>query len=152
MVASNAILAVELAVAGAMVVGTAIFHGAGLLLLARGLRRLDLRSRRIGLNPQSWTGAWAATYLMLGILLLTIVEVWLYAGLYLGIGAIGNLRDALYHSTISFAAIGYSDAAILPDWKLVGAIEGINGNLLLGWSVAFLVSEMTRFTRDRIDT
>jgi hypothetical protein len=63
----------------------------------------------------------------------------------------GIFAPALYHSTISFAATGYSDAAIPPDWKLIGAIEGINGNLLLGWPVAFLVSEMTRFTKQNGD-
>jgi len=47
---------------------------------------------------------------------------------------------------IAYASIGFSDAVMAPDWKLLGAMEGINGALLLGWSVAFFVSVMTPFT------
>ena len=80
-----------------------------------------------------------------GLLILHGIEIWLYAVLFRGIGAIETLRDAVYFSTITYASIGFSDAAITQEWKLVGAIEGINGTLLLGWSVAFFVTLMTRF-------
>jgi hypothetical protein len=36
------------------------------------------------------------------------------------------------------------DSSLAASWRLVGAIEGINGVLLMGWSVAFLVSELHR--------
>ena len=62
-------------------------------------------------------------------------------------GAVGDMASALYFSTISYAAIGYSDVHISPDWRLVGAIEGINGLLLLGWSTAFFVAVVTRLGR-----
>ena len=47
-------------------------------------------------------------------------------------------------SSISYSSIGYGDASIDPDWKLLGAIEGINGAILLGWTVAFFVAVMGR--------
>ncbi len=73
------------------------------------------------------------------------LEIWLYAVLYRGIGAVETMRDAVYFSTIAYASIGFSDAVIADGWKLLGALEGINGALLLGWSVAFFVTLMTRF-------
>ncbi|MET0655204.1 MAG: ion channel [Pseudoxanthomonas sp.] len=53
----------------------------------------------------------------------------------------------MYFSTISYAAIGYSDAAIDKSWALVAAIEGINGLVLIGWSTAYLVMIMSRVRR-----
>ena len=35
--------------------------------------------------------------------------------------------------------VGYSDAAMAEQWRLVSAIEGINGIILIGWSTAFFV-------------
>jgi hypothetical protein len=49
------------------------------------------------------------------------------------------LRDAVYFSTITYGAIGYDDAAMAEQWRLVSAIEGINGILMIGWSTAVLI-------------
>ena len=57
------------------------------------------------------------------------------------------LFRSLYFSTISYAAIGYGDAALPEQWRLLGAIEGINGVILLGWSTAFFVNLLMRLRR-----
>jgi hypothetical protein len=83
----------------------------------------------------------------LGLLLFAIlaliglhgVEIWIYGFLYLAIGAIGELREAVYFSTITYGAIGYDDDVMAPEWRLVSAIEGINGIIMIGWSTAFLI-------------
>ena len=136
---------VELAVSTVMVLLTVILHGAGLLMLDRLLEMRDRSKGRARISPVSIEGAIVAVLATLGLLILHGIEIWLYAILFRGIGAIETLRDAVYFSTITYASIGFSDAAITPEWKLVGAIEGINGALLLGWSVAFFVTLMTRF-------
>ncbi|MDH4399727.1 MAG: ion channel [Sphingorhabdus sp.] len=66
-----------------------------------------------------------------------MVAGWLYAFLYEGLGAVADLETAMYFSTISYAGIGFDDRYIMPEWRLVAAIEEINGLLLLGWSTAF---------------
>jgi hypothetical protein len=63
------------------------------------------------------------------------------------IGAIHGLRDAVYFSTITYGAIGYSDAAMAEEWRLVSAIGGINGIILIGWSTAFFVMIAARMRR-----
>ena len=136
---------VELAVSTVMVLLTVIIHGAGLLILGR---LLDLRDRskdHARISPVSIEGAVVAVMATVGLLILHGVEIWLYAALYRGIGAVETLRDAVYFSTVTYASIGFSDTMVAPEWKLLGAIEGINGALLLGWSIAFFVTLMTRF-------
>ena len=76
-----------------------------------------------------------------------MVAGWLYAFLYEGLGAVVDLETAVYFSTISYAGIGFDDRYIAPEWRLVAAIEGINGLLLLGWSTAFFVTIVARLGR-----
>ncbi len=136
---------VELALSTVMVLLTVVLHGGGLLVLGRLLEMRERSKERARISPVSIDGALVAVLATLGLLILHGVEIWLYAALYRGIGAIETLRDAVYFSTITYASIGFSDAVVTPEWKLLGAIEGINGALLLGWSVAFFVTLMTRF-------
>ncbi len=90
------------------------------------------------------SGAAYTSAVVLGLLVLSGIEIWFYAIVYLIIGATAALPESVYFSTITYAAIGFSDASLAAPWRLVGAIEGINGVLLLGWSVAFLVAELQR--------
>ena len=142
-------LIIELLIASVMLLLTVLLHGVGLSLLPTIAGLFESGEAERPWIARYGASAWHASILVLGILALTIIEVWLYAGLYVAIGAISPFREALYYSTISFAAIGYTDVAISQDWKLLGAIEGINGNLLLGWSVAFLVMQIRRVGRSR---
>jgi hypothetical protein len=85
--------------------------------------------------------------LVLALFVLHGFGIWLYAFLYEGLGAVADLETAVYFSTISYAGIGYDDRYIVPEWRLVAAIEGINGLLLLGWSTAFFVTIVARLGR-----
>jgi hypothetical protein len=135
----------ELALATMMVLVTVVLHGAGLLILGQIMEWLERVRGQSRVSPVSVEGALVAVLSALGLLVLHGVEIWLYAFLYHAIGAVETIREAVYFSTIAYASIGFSDAAMAPEWKLLGALEGINGALLLGWSVAFFVTLMTRF-------
>jgi hypothetical protein len=53
------------------------------------------------------------------------------------------LEDALSLSTDVFSTIGYGDLPFDPAWRLLTALEGINGFLMIGWSTAYLVRAST---------
>lgn len=129
----------ELALSTLMVTVTVLIHGAGLILLAR-LLRLELREEGTGhLHPASVRGLGILLFAILALIGLHGIEIWVYGLLYLAIGAIDALRDAIYFSTITYGAIGYSDDVMAEQWRLVSAIEGINGIIMIGWSTAFLI-------------
>jgi voltage-gated potassium channel len=93
----------------------------------------------------TWKREGAAIFTVVsGLMLIHAVEVWLYAGCYLALGALPDLETAIYFSTASFTTIGYGDIVLDRQWRLVGAIEGANGLLLFGWSTAFLFSVIGR--------
>ena len=140
-------MTVELLTATVMVLTTVGLHAVGLLTLGRVLAAGDARAGRgqaVRLNPLSPRGAAYTVTVVLGLFILHGVEIWLYAVLFYLLGAVPDLREAVYFSSISYSSIGYGDASIDPDWKLLGALEGINGAILLGWTVAFFVAVMGR--------
>jgi hypothetical protein len=79
-----------------------------------------------------------------GLFILHGVEIWSYATLYYWVGAIRSFEDALYFSTATYATIGYGDLTLSKSWRVLGAIEGANGVILLGWSTAFFISIVAR--------
>ena len=138
---------VELAIATVMVSLTVGIHGAGLHLLALLLRMEAREEAHEHIDPLSIRGFSITLLAILSLFALHGSEIWLYAFLYLGLGAVEGLRDAIYFSTITYGAIGYSDAAMAERWRLVSAIEGINGIILLGWSTAFFITVVARLRR-----
>jgi hypothetical protein len=76
----------------------------------------------------------------IGIFAIHTIEIWLFALLYVFIGAAGDFEQSLYFSTVTYATIGYGDVLVARPWRILGAIEGAAGVIMLGWSTAFLVS------------
>ena len=129
----------QLVMATAMAIFTVLIHLSGLAIVVRLLRsehRLVMPIRRAPL----------ATLLIasLGIIAIHSVEIWLYAFLYLFLGALHDLNTALYFSTVTYASVGYGDVLLSREWRILGAIEGAIGIIMLGWSTAFLVSLLAR--------
>jgi hypothetical protein len=137
----------ELALATTMVVSTVVVHAMGLYAVARVLRVEEQEEAAAQVHPLSVRGFATTLAAILSLVALHGIEIWLYALLYQLIGATHGLREAVYFSTITYGAIGYSDAAMAEEWRLVSAIEGINGIILIGWSTAFFVMITARMRR-----
>ena len=136
----------ELALSTVMALLAVSLHGFGLLSLGRGLKFYEIRAGRSYVDGPLWGHALLTIAVVLGLFVIHGVEIWMYAALYKLIGAVPDLREAVYFSSISYGSIGYSDVLMAREWRLLGAIEGVAGAILLGWSVAFFVSVMTPFT------
>lgn len=79
-----------------------------------------------------------------GVFSAHIVQIWLWAILYLLIGASLNLEEALYYSTSAFTTAGFGDVLLTEEWRLLGAFQSANGFLLFGWSTAFIFEAMSK--------
>jgi hypothetical protein len=140
-------MATELLLSTFMVLLTVLIHGTGLYGLSVILRLEQREERQEHIHPLSRRGISVTLIASLGLFALHGIEIWLYAFLFLVIGSVEGLREAVYFSTITYGAIGYSDAAMAEQWRLVSAIEGINGLILIGWSTAFFVTIIARMRR-----
>jgi voltage-gated potassium channel len=134
-------LPAQLVLATIMATFTIGVHLAGLTLLLRLLRR-HRSSRPEGAgHMHDGVGILAVAF---GLFALHAVEIWAYAALYAVAGALGSFEEALYFSTSTYATVGYGDVVLKQGWRVLGAIEGANGVILLGWSTAFFVSVVGR--------
>ena len=137
--------------AGTMLVAlTVLIHTTGLLALARLTPPL---ARSLGFHNHDLGRSLVMMGSVLGLFLLHTIEIWLWAGAYLRLEAVASFPDALDLSTAMFSTLGYDGSQVLsPTWRLLSALEGINGFLLIGWSTAYLIGAATRhgpFDRQR---
>ena len=78
---------------------------------------------------------------------LHVAEIALFALFYLAVGAAGDFEQALFSSASAYTTLGEPQADFPREWRLLGALEGLTGFLLLGWSTAFFVTDMNRLLR-----
>lgn len=131
----------QLAASTGIVGCTVVVHLVGLLFL---LRLLQLHTRRAPSLHPFLDQAAVILGAAFGLFVLHAVEIWAYAAFYMAVREVPSLEDALYFSTSTYATIGYGDILLSPRWRILGAIEGANGVILLGWSTAFFVSIVQR--------
>lgn len=130
---------IQLFLATLMSLVTAVIHLTGLALLVR-----ILRSRHRLLRPLQGAPVAILMIATAAIFAIHTVEIWLYALLYVLLGAFGNFEVALYFSTVTYSSVGYGDVLLGQEWRILGAIEGATGILMIGWSTAFLVSMLAQ--------
>lgn len=135
---------VQIALASGLILVVVVMHGLGLTLLAWTVRNETHEEHARHLTPLSIRGLAFTVAIVFGLFVLHGAEIWLFAMVYLLVDALPNLETALYFSSITYATIGYNDAAIAHDWRLIAAFEGIAGIILLGWSTAFFVRLLAR--------
>lgn len=142
-------LLVQLLLSTVTVAVTVIIHGFGLAILVRSLKAMN-----VGIVENETVRHHVELSIMMPVLLVVLalvalhgLEIWFYAIVYLALGAVPNLEQAIYFSTITYATIGYSDIYIAKAWRVLAAIEGINGVILLGWSTAFFITIVARLKR-----
>lgn len=134
-------MALSLLLSTFLAVCTVIIHMVGLSVLMAMMQRSSntLRPHQSRLRQAVFIVA-----IVLGLFVIHAAEIWLYAGAYLFVGALPTLEAALYFSTSTFTTLGYGDVTLDETWRLVAAIEGFNGFLLIGWSTAYLVTVIGR--------
>lgn len=72
------------------------------------------------------------------------MQIALWAGVYLLMGAIDKMETALYFSTVTFITLGYGDVVIDERWRLVAEFEAVNGIIIFGLTTAAVVAAVQR--------
>jgi hypothetical protein len=131
----------QLGLATLMVAGTVLIHLIGLAGL---LALLRLHRRGAGRLVTALRNSAAIIAAAFGLFALHTVEIWAWAILYLWVSALPDFEQALYFSTTTYVTIGYGDIVLDRSNRILGAIEGANGLILLGWSTAFFFTVVDR--------
>jgi hypothetical protein len=136
----------QLVWAGALTILSLLVHGLGIVGITRALRLEEQRLKRKRVGGGAFL---LLTGVALCVFLLHAVEIAIFAAFYVMGGILPGFDDALYFSASAYSTLGTVDLALPDDWRLVGAIEGVAGFLLLGWSTAFFVTDMNLLLRGK---
>jgi Ion channel len=93
-------------------------------------------------------GFWPVTGLFVAIavwiVLLHLVEISLWAGVYVWNGAMPDWSSAIYFSAVTYTTTGYGDLVLPREWRFDGAMEALTGILMCGWSTGFFFAVVSR--------
>lgn len=131
---------VNLAAGTLIIAGTVLIHTFGLIGITHAMGWLVNRFRMHGRRSR----VLAMVSVVFGLFAVLTVEVWLWASAYIVLGAFDDFGVALYFSTVTFSTVGYGDVVPPESWRLISALEGIDGMLMIGWSTAYLIAASTR--------
>lgn len=88
------------------------------------------------------------SFAALGVFLSHILQIWIWAFLYVAVGEFPGIEPALYFSTVVFTTLGFGDILSSAEWRLLTSCEAVAGLLLFGLSTATLF-EVLREVRRR---
>ncbi len=86
-----------------------------------------------------WGSAAVVTGVMLLLILGNILQIALWALLFMLLREFAQFSEAFYHSAVNFATLGYGDVVMSARNRLLGPLEAINGALMVGVSTATLL-------------
>ncbi|MCX7034556.1 MAG: ion channel [Arenimonas sp.] len=124
-----------------------LIHYEGLNLVSRALaRRHDSERRR------------KVLYGILGVLILHIVEIWLFGLTFYGLlllpdtGAVTGahplaLFDAVYLASMCYTTVGFGDVSPVGPIRFLAGTSALTGFVMITWSASFTFLEMERFWR-----
>ena len=86
-----------------------------------------------------------------GVMVLLVIgfigQFAVWALLFVLLGEFQKYDQAFYHSAVNFGSLGYGDIVMSEQYRLLGALEAINGVLMIGVSTAALMTTFQSATK-----
>jgi hypothetical protein len=124
-----------LAVGAVVILCTIFIHAVSAVMSVNLLRR----ERRLGRAGTSfWSDFPIVVLAMLATLAAHLIEIALWAEVFVLCGEFPYFGTAYYHSAVNYTTLGYGDLVMTPHWRFLGPLEAANGMLLFGVSTAMV--------------
>ena len=111
--------------------------------------RREYQFRRAGAG--FWTDVAIVAAVTLLALIAHMVEIAIWAVLFVACGEFTGLAPAFYHSAMNYTSLGYGDVVMSRSWRLFGPLEAAVGLLMFGVSTAMIFAVMQRLFRTRLE-
>lgn len=134
----------QLIVAALMMTIVALVHGLGIVAIARLLRleQEELRRREV-----DFTAFMLLVAIALCLFALHLSEIVLFALFYMAVGALESFETAMFFSASAYSTLANTVGGFPDQWRLLGAIEGLVGFLMIGWTTAVFVGDVSLLLR-----
>jgi hypothetical protein len=140
------LLIIPIAVGSAVVVCTILIHALPLSATVNFIRR-EKRLGRLGVSFRKDMGVIMRAILYAFVA--HLIEIALWATLFLICGEFSDFATAYYHSAVNYTSLGYGDIIMSSTWRLLGPLETADGMLLFGVSTAMIFTVIQRLVEAR---
>ena len=112
--------------------------------------KLVRHERRLGrVGASFWIDVGIVVGAVSCALIAHLVEIALWALLFMICGEFSAFGDAFNHSAVNYTTLGYGDVIMSPSWRLLGSLEAANGVLMFGVSTAMIFTVIQRLVQTR---
>lgn len=135
---------INVGLASLVIIITIAIHA---MAMALAIQIFDLsigRTRRDRIRGTKLTRMVRTSGVVLVMFFASLVEVLLWAIVYLGINVFDDLERALYFSIVTFTTLGYGDIVLEPRWQLLSGFEAANGIIMFGWTTSLVMAAVQR--------
>ena len=106
--------------------------------------------RRLGhVGSSFWIDFRIVTVAVSCALIAHLVEIALWALLFMICGEFSAFGNAFDHSAVNYTTLGYGNVIMSPSWRLLGPLEAANGMLMFGVSTAMIFTVIQRLVEAR---
>lgn len=127
-----------------LIVLTLMVHALGVVMMALPGLRLRHWLGGLHLRPAQKVPIVVGVIAAVGMLLAVLhgIEAAIWALAYQWLGGLSTFNDALFYSVDSMTTRGASGLPLEQHWRMLGAVEAMDGMLLFGISTAYLFAVM----------
>jgi hypothetical protein len=121
-----------------MMVLTTLIHS---VFMVSGIKAAEYRIARFGSASGEIMRAAMVSGHIVWMFLAIVIEVWLWALLYLynpQITTLPDLETAFYFSMVTYTTLGYGDVVLTGQWRSLATIQAANGVIIFGWTTALI--------------
>jgi Ion channel len=125
---------------------TIIIHALALIAIVgvvRFKRRLDVAGVRF------WRDLTIIAVTSLVALTAHLIEIAVWAVLFILCGEFSVLEEAFYHSAVNYTSLGYGDMVMSASWRLLGPLETADALLMFGLSTAMVFAVIQQLLQER---
>ena len=131
----------NLGLAVALVFATVVIHSAATMVVFRWNRSELAKSQT---QATLWRRTLVIAAGVVSMFLVSCLESLLWAVVYLALGALPGIEEALYFSLVTFTTLGYGDLTLQEEWRILAALQAANGIMMFGWTTAIIVALIQR--------
>ena len=121
------------------------------LVVALVLRYLRRRQAKRGLEASFWEASRLLAESMMILMLGNLLQIAVWACLFMQLGEFSEFQTAYYHSTVNFSTLGYGDIVMSAQRRLLGGLEAANGVLMFGLTTSTLYAVINALTERVLD-
>ena len=125
-----------------MILAAVLFHVSGLWLFTVLASHVERRWANLNRSYPMFVLVLAVTVLLVTIMHGLEAAAWAVA--YVALGALPDFPSAILFSLNAMTTYGHDNISLEYHWKLLGALEALNGMLLFGLTTAFLFAVAQR--------